>query len=184
MKENDLCGDNTTVLWKKNNKPAPRALRGYMAMSGSYDRLIARTLFLGLAYTLAVLTFGCGGGGGGGGNGGGGGADTVAPVISSPSATPTILPPVGENITISATVTDNVGVTSVTATITKPDNKTVTVTMTASGSTYTAVWRPDITSIVPGGQFKIVITARDAAGNTSSSTQLIVNIEGPPPPPA
>ncbi|MDH7600722.1 MAG: Ig-like domain-containing protein [Armatimonadota bacterium] len=137
-----------------------------------------------LLCAAAVFVMGCGGGGGGNNGGGGGSTDTTAPVISSPSATPTELQPVGGKITITAIVTDNVAVASVTATITKPNNGTVTVPMSASsGSTYTASWQPDIASLIPSGVFKIVITAKDAAGNTAASPQLTVTVEGPPPPP-
>lgn len=152
---------------------------------GSYSRI----LVFALCCAIAILACGCGGGGGGtstGGNGGGngGGTDTIPPVISSPSVQPTLVQPVGADVTIRATVTDNVGVTSVTATITKPDNSKITLTMNLSGtSTYTAIWKPDVTSIDPGASIKIVITAKDAAGNTTNSPTLTVTFEGPPPPP-
>ncbi len=143
-----------------------------------------------LVSAVVMLAAGCGGGGGGsngggGGSNGGGSIDTTAPVISSPSATPDELPPIGGTITIRATVTDNIGVASVTASITKPNNTTVMVAMsTSSGSTYTATWRPDFSDLVPSGVFKIVIIAKDAAGNTTTSPLLTVRVEGPPPPPS
>lgn len=150
----------------------------------------ARIWCIALVSAVVILAAGCGGGGGGsngggGGSNGGGGTDTTAPVISSPSATPDELPPIGGTLTIRATVTDNVGVASVTASITKPNNTTVTVAMSiSSGSIYTATWRPDFSDLVPSGLFKIVITARDGAGNTATSPQLTVRVEGPPPPPS
>ncbi|MGQ9579360.1 MAG: hypothetical protein ACUVRS_08885 [Armatimonadota bacterium] len=135
----------------------------------------SRILIFVLWCALAILACGCGGGGGGS-------VDTTPPVISSPSVQPTLLPPVGADVTIRATVTDNVGVASVTATITKPDNSKITLTMNLSGaSTYTATWKPDVTNIEPGTSIKIVITAKDAAGNTANSP--VFTFEEPPPPP-
>ncbi len=142
--------------------------------------ILARTAGVGLALALVLVVCGCGGGGGGGGPQ----ADTTAPTITGASATPTTLQPVGEDVTIQATVTDNVGVTSVTATVTPPTGSAVDVTMTkGAGDTWTGTWQTATQAKGAGAVYTIVITARDAANNTRTSSALTVTVEGPPPNP-
>jgi len=136
--------------------------------------ILARTAGVGLALTLVAFACGCGGGGGGTP------ADTTAPTITAAGVTPTTLAPVGEDLAIQATVDDNVGVASVTATITKPGGTTETVTMNASGNTYTGTWLTASQGKAAGSSYTIVITAKDAANNTATSSTLTVTVEGPP----
>jgi len=145
--------------------------------------ILARTAGVGLALMLALLVCGCGGG-----SSPGPAADTTAPTISAASvapALPTLLQPVGENVTIQATVNDDVGVASVTATVTKPDSSTETVTMTHVGSAYTGTWQTAGQAKAAGSSYTIVITAKDAANNTKTSSAMTVTVESPPgqPPP-
>jgi hypothetical protein len=115
--------------------------------------------------------------------------DTTPPTIGSKSATPdaiweedsfviTCLPPrTDRQSTISAVVTDNLAVTSVTAAWSDPDGSQ-NVAMSAVGSNYTTTFGPypagewDPLSLDPGFDHfvTITITARDAAGNKSSTT--------------
>ena len=96
--------------------------------------------------------------------------------ISCPANTP-------RDATITAFVTDNVAVTSVTATWTDPLGNQ-SVPMTRSGDTYTATIGPyaagtwDPANLFPYDHaVTVTITARDAAGNKKSTTVLITVTE-------
>ena len=146
--------------------------------------ILARTAGVGLALMLIAYACGCGGGTSPPGQA----ADTTAPTISAASvapAPPTLLAPVGENVAIQATVTDDVGVTSVQATVTKPDSSTVTVNMTHVGNNWTGTWLTAGEAKAAGSSYTIVITAKDAANNTKTSSAMTVTVESPPgqPPP-
>ena len=113
--------------------------------------------------------------------------DTTPPQISQPSAKPAeiweedglgISCPEGTNrqSTISAVATDNLGVTSVTASWTDPLGN-FNIAMSRAGSTYTTTFGPytagdwDPLSVDPyDHSVTITITASDAAGNDSSTT--------------
>jgi hypothetical protein len=143
--------------------------------------ILARTAGVGLALMLIAYACGCGGG-----SSPGPAADTTAPTISAASVTPalpTLLAAVGENVAIQATVTDDVGVTSVQATVTKPDSSTATVTMTASGNNYTGTWLTAGEAKGAGSSYTIVVTAKDAANNSRTSSAMTVTVEPPPNPP-
>jgi hypothetical protein len=112
--------------------------------------------------------------------------DTTPPQISQSSAKPAeiweedglaISCPSGTNrqSTISAVVTDNLGVTSVTASWTDPIGNH-NVALSAAGSTYTTTFGPyaagdwDPSGSDQSHLVTITITAGDAAGNTSTTT--------------
>ncbi len=131
--------------------------------------ILARTAGFGLMLMLVAFACGCGGGGSSSS------VDSTAPTISAASvspASPALLQPVGQDVTIQATVTDNVGVSSVTATVTPPTGSPVAVTMTASGSTYTGTWATASTAKSAGSAYSIVVTAKDAANNTATSSTM------------
>ncbi len=112
--------------------------------------------------------------------------DTTPPTIKQPSALPNVIwendteslscPPANpRESTVSAIVTDDVGVTSVTASWTISGTP-MTATMSLSGSTYSTTFGPfDSPTVTAEDPFlevvTITITARDAAGNTSSVTR-------------
>lgn len=113
--------------------------------------------------------------------------DKSPPTIGSKSATPdeiweedglgiSCLPDTDRQSTISAVVTDNLAVMSVTASWSDPDGSQ-NVAMSAVGSNYTITFGPypagewDPFSVSPyDHSVTITITARDAAGNKSSTT--------------
>lgn len=112
--------------------------------------------------------------------------DTTPPTIKQPSAFPNVIwendteslscPPANpRESTISAIVTDDVGVTSVTASWTIGGTP-MTATMGLSGGTYSTTFGPfDSPTVTDEDPFlevvTITITARDAAGNTSTVTR-------------
>ncbi len=96
--------------------------------------------------------------------------------ISCPPGTP-------RQATLSAIVTDDVGVTSVTASWIHPSGNQ-NVTMSASGTTYGTTFGPyaagawDPASVAPYDHpVSITITASDAAGNTASTTVSVTVTE-------
>jgi len=112
--------------------------------------------------------------------------DTTPPQISQPSAKPAEIweedglaiscpDDTNRQSTISAVVTDNFGVTSVTASWTDPIGN-LNVAMSGAGSTYTTTFGPyaagdwDPSDSDQSHVVTITITARDASGNTSSTT--------------
>ena len=112
--------------------------------------------------------------------------DTTPPTIGSKSATPDAiweedglikcLSGTDRQSTISAIVTDNFAVTSVTASWSDPDGNQ-NVPMSGVGSNYTSTFGPypagtwDPFNVFPyDHSVTITITARDAAGNKSSTT--------------
>jgi len=112
--------------------------------------------------------------------------DTTPPTIKQPSASPNVIwendteslscPPANpRESTISAIVTDDVGVTSVTASWTIGGTP-MTAPMGLSGGTYSTTFgsfdSPTVTDEDPFLEVvTITITARDAAGNTSTVTR-------------
>jgi hypothetical protein len=114
--------------------------------------------------------------------------DTTSPVIGNASANPNeiweedggvISCPLGtpRQSTLSAFVTDNVGVTQVTASWTLPGNAQTTVTMTG-GPTYTAQFGPFAAETLPttapyDHNITITIRARDAAGNEALTNVVV-----------
>ena len=132
---------------------------------------------------LVALACGCGGGGGGGNQGAP--PDTTAPQISGATATPSSLEPLKEDLTIGATVTDDVGVTSVEAKITKPDATTekVMLTVTAGTTTFTGKWLAVAGTARAAGTYTVEITAKDAANNAATPVKVTFTV-GPPQPPS
>lgn len=114
--------------------------------------------------------------------------DTTAPSISNASASPPEIweedteliscpPAYPRESTISAFITDGVGVTQVTASWTLPGEPQSTVPMTG-GPTYSATFGPFEGGTVPevpsyDHDITITIRARDAAGNVSTTTVVV-----------
>ncbi len=94
-----------------------------------------------------------------------GGADTTPPVIADVAATPPTQT-AGGTVTLSANVTDDVAVASVSVNVTQPDGTHVNRTMVrGAGDAYsdTATWSQV-------GTHPFVVSALDAAGNPASAT--------------
>ena len=97
-------------------------------------------------------------------------SDATPPIVSitSPSAGSTV----SGTVAVTASATDTVGVTSVQFQLdaNTPQNSTLSIAISAP---YTAQWN---TTILPNGGHQITAVARDAAGNTAtSSVTVIVN---------
>ena len=106
--------------------------------------------------------------------------DTSNPAISQvTSSTPSVCkydnsPPYADKATITATASDNVGVTG--ATISWSGVQTSgPVAMQGSGGTWTFVYNPPSTS--PGGNVTFSVQVRDAAGNISPAKTVVVAID-------
>ncbi len=112
--------------------------------------------------------------------------DTTPPTIKQPSALPNVIwendteslscPPANpRESTVSAIVTDDIGVTSVTASWTIGGTP-MTATMSLTGGLYSTTFGPfDSPTVTSESPFlevvTIAITARDSAGNSSSATR-------------
>lgn len=139
---------------------------------------LSKMVALALTLALAVLAAGCGGGGGGGG---GSSTDTSAPTITTPAISASSIQPVDQVLTITARVTDNVGVTSVVATLTPTSGPVVTITMTGSGGNYSGTWGANVAK--SPGTYQVRVVAKDAENNTATSAAMSLTVEGPPLPP-
>ena len=93
------------------------------------------------------------------------------PQITGASITPANVPATGGTITVSATVTDVQGVQSVTAAILE-DGKAYgqPLTLTNSGSVYTATFNPGANTDATAHVFTATITATNVVGLTASAT--------------
>jgi hypothetical protein len=98
--------------------------------------------------------------------------DTIPPQVSGLSLTPN--PPATCQLThVSAQVTDNIGVQSVSVQWTYQGSTQSTSMTPAGGSTYSA----SLALGGNGGDVAVTVQARDAAGNTSSaSTKATVQL--------
>lgn len=92
--------------------------------------------------------------------------DTTRPVISKASATSPFFSVNQQSTTITATATDNVGVTRVSIQIVRPDGVAANAEMQNAGGTWSYVYTPGPNS---GGLFRFVLTAYDAAGNAATA---------------
>lgn len=123
---------------------------------------------------VAISFVGCGGGGGGGGS-----SDIDPPVITNAQVSPTLVVR-GGIVHWSATVSDNVGVSSVRL---LAQGTAAESQLSASGAgTYSGTLVFPTTTV--GGVYQVVVEATDAAGNVSQSTALNVTVESPPQPPS
>lgn len=88
-------------------------------------------------------------------------------------------------MTISARVTDTSGVSSVTATVIRPDTTTAQVTM--SGSTdYSGTFTAPVNNTTNNAVYRAIISATDTAGNSGSAPEIqftVPALDAPPPPP-
>src|SRR5205807_1981636 len=93
--------------------------------------------------------------------------DNAAPAVSQVAVQPDP-PDTCSRTTVSAQVTDNVGVQSVTAQWTYQGASHSTTMTTAGGSTYSATLGNPLGG--NGGQLSVTVVGRDAAGNTGSAS--------------
>jgi len=111
-------------------------------------------------------------------------ADKVKPTVSQAGRSPAQIfdsscgAPYASISTITVTATDNVAVTQVTGTYSGLGGSPLSFTK-GGGNTWTATFGP-FTGLAPGyfQNITIIIVARDAAGNTSSATQVSVEVNG------
>jgi len=95
-----------------------------------------------------------------------GGGDTVTPTVTNVKHIP-VIPTEDDSIVVSATITDNVGITS--AEVTYDDGSGGKgKAMTGSGSSYSA----DIGKFAAGTTVSYHVAAKDAAGNTETSQTI------------
>ena len=129
---------------------------------------LARLLTLALAFMIGVLTLAGCGGGGGGGNAAPGGGDTTAPTVSITA------PASGTGVTgattVSASASDNVGVTKVELYL----NGTLLATLNSAPYSYS--W--DTTALAVGSH-ALTAKAYDAAGNVGNSASVSLTVATP-----
>lgn len=92
--------------------------------------------------------------------------DSTAPTISQASATSPFYSGNGQTTTVTAVASDNRGVTRVSVQIVRPDGATATAEMQNSGGGWTYTYSAQGHNQL--GLYRFVLTAFDAAGNTSS----------------
>jgi hypothetical protein len=103
-------------------------------------------------------------------------SDTEDPVITDPAIIykyGTSVPP-GDTVTVSATVTDNVGMGTVTATCDAFDAVDNTIPMTAGSDTYTGT--ATIKYPMTTGDYMVTITAIDDKGNDATDDTLMLAV--------
>ena len=122
-------------------------------------RLVACSMVTGL---IALLFGGCGGGGGGGG---GGVSDTTAPTVSITS--PANGATVSGTVSITASASDNVGVSKVEFYVNNTLKSTDTI------SPYSYGWD---TTTLTNGTYTLAAKAYDAAGNVGQSSSISVTV--------
>jgi hypothetical protein len=118
-------------------------------------------------FLLVSLLFGCGGGGGGGGSSSGPTADTTPPTVSITS--PASNASVSGTVAITASASDNVGVSKVEFYV----NGSLQTTVTASP--YTFSWD---TSSLSSGTYSLTAKAYDAANNSTTSSAVSIAVNG------
>jgi hypothetical protein len=106
----------------------------------------------------------------GGGGGGGGSGDTVFPVVGSMS--PGNGDTIGAGYTFSATVTDNVGLRSVTFSVRKGSSRTQSFSASPSGDTWTVSL-----SGFSDGDWSWYVVAKDTSGNTTTSSTVAFKVD-------
>lgn len=95
--------------------------------------------------------------------------DCQAPMLSSPSVTPDILPSTGGNALASVTAVDNVGLDLVEVVVTNPDTTESRFTMTAgSGNEYQKQLPFPANPTSTPQVYKLLFSARDATGNLTT----------------
>lgn len=127
---------------------------------------------------LILITFaaGCGGGG------------TPAPtvVLTNPSVSPADVFP-GETVVIQTDVTATVGVSAVTASVTKPDSTVVgpipLTLKSGTANTYQASYGSGSGQLDLPGSYSIIVTANDNNSNSAQTSAFTFSVESPPQPP-
>ncbi len=136
-----------------------------------------------VAIVVLVYTVGCGGGGG---SSTPAVVDTTAPTVTGITA-PSLTSSEGGDTTISAVITDNVGVASAYAIITLPGGSSTSIPMAlASGNTYTCTYSAPLNLDETDDTYQVVVSAYDAAHNNGSAGPIsfkVPGLSGPPPPP-
>ncbi len=106
--------------------------------------------------------------------------DITPPVITSPTATPSSIPPDGTTTSqLSVTVTDNVGIASVTVDLSALGGS-ATTTMTRVGTTDVyRVTTNAATSTTPGS-YSLTVTATDSSANANTSVSIPLTVKAVP----
>ncbi|MCS6861506.1 MAG: Ig-like domain repeat protein [Abditibacteriales bacterium] len=109
--------------------------------------------------------------------------DIMPPSLSSPQADPPRLTPLGGNVRLSVIVTDDEGVASVQAKITKPDGNRTTIDLMmtmVSDATTGGLWEGTFTAPMNKGKtdqtYKVTFTAKDSAGNQATSEEITFTV--------
>jgi len=98
--------------------------------------------------------------------------DTTAPTVQAASSTPVVYWMNGDpSVTISATATDDRGVVS--ATVSWSGQASGSQNMTFAGGVWSYTYDPPGSQTLPTSDLTFVVTARDAAGNTGTSTVIV-----------
>lgn len=97
-----------------------------------------------------------------------GGADATPPVITSCQSSPTVLPPAGGAVTITAVVTDNIGVRSVQGRISRPDGTVAVINLQpGSGNSYSGVYQAPANPGTSDQTYTVFVVAMDGGNNTA-----------------
>lgn len=108
--------------------------------------------------------------------------DSQAPVISACQVAPRSLLARGGVVTITATVTDDVAVSTVRAIITRPDGTQVPVNLTSQGgSNYLGNYAVPANSGATPQNYQVVINAQDSSGNPATADCGTVTVAVPDP---
>ena len=130
------------------------------------------------ALILITFTTGCGGGGGG--------TPVATVVLTNQSVSPAEVFP-GETVVIQTDVTATEGVSSVTASVTKPDSTVVgpipLTLRSGTANTYQASYGSSSGQLDLPGSYSIVVTANDNNSNSAQTSAFTFSIESPPQPP-
>lgn len=109
------------------------------------------------------------------------------PQIAKPTLNLTTLRFPGGELTVSAEVTDDKGLTRVWAVVTKPDQGTEEIALArTSGSTFAGNWTAPANTRTDGQSqmYSIRIYAKDTANQQSQSDPLVLEVQAMAPPPA
>lgn len=128
---------------------------------------------------LFLLLAGCGGGGAGG---------DATPIVNDSAVAPSELRFTGGAVTISAMVTDDLGLSRVWAVITRPDQTTASVDMAGNGQLFSGTWTAPPNPRTDGvdALYRVIIHARDTGGQVAETTEQQFRVEAtetPPPNP-
>src|SRR5206468_1413456 len=97
--------------------------------------------------------------------------DFMPPTITACGLSVSSLPPAGGTVMITATVSDNVGVTDVTATVDKPDGTTAHVALAhGAGNTWSGTFQAPANSTATAQTYQVSLRAGDASSNSADAS--------------